>query len=65
VTLRIDASTREFVVEYREQVVKRVPIKGLIGQRLPWDAYLEQISRQARHPLPSGSPISQQLRLPL
>jgi Integrase core domain len=65
VTLRIDASTREFVVEYREQVVKRVPIKGLIGQRLPWDAYLEQISRQARHPLPSEPPISQQLRLPL
>jgi hypothetical protein len=65
VSLQIDARQRVFVVEYRERVVKQLPIKGLVGERLPLGMYLEQIGREARTQRVAGRPIGQQLRLPL
>jgi hypothetical protein len=65
VSLRIAAHERVFVVEYREHVVKQVPLKGLVGETVPWDAYLEQIAGEAQRQLVAGRPIGQQLRLPL
>jgi hypothetical protein len=63
VSLRLDAHQRVFVVEYREQMVKTVPIKGLVGEHLCWESYLEQITAEARTNLVMGRPIGQQLRL--
>ena len=65
VSLRIDAAQRVFVVEYHEQVIKQLPIKGLIGERLPLEVYLEQIAWEAQRQLLAGRPLGQQLRLPL
>lgn len=64
VTLRIDAAAREFVVEYREQPIKRLPIKGLVGSPLPLEAYLKHITLEARTQLLAGRAVGQQLRLP-
>jgi integrase-like protein len=65
VTLRLDASTRSFIVEYREQALKQLPIKGLVGEVLPLSTYLELIAREARTQTIAGRPLGQQLRLPL
>ncbi len=65
VSLQIDARERVFVVEYREQVVKQLPITGLVGERLPVEVYLEQIAREARTHVMAGRPVGQQLRLPV
>ena len=65
VSLQIAAQARSFVVEYREQVLKQLPIKGLVGEQLPWDVYVEQIALEARTRLVGGRPIGQQLRLPI
>jgi hypothetical protein len=65
VSLRLDATQRAFVVEYRAQVLKQLPIKGLVGERLPVEVYLEQIAREAQRQLLAGRPLGQQLRLPL
>ena len=63
VSLQIDALNRTFVVEYREQAIKTLPIKGLVGERLTWEVYLEQIMLEARTNLVVGRPAGQQLRL--
>jgi hypothetical protein len=63
--LRIDAGTRAFAVEYREQAIKVVAIKGLVGERLAWEVYFDQIALEARTHLVAGRPIGQQLRLPV
>ncbi len=42
VSLRIAAHERVFVVEYRDHVVQQVPIKGLVGETLPWEVYRAQ-----------------------
>ena len=65
VNLRIDAAQRVFVVEYHEQAIKQLPIKGLIGERLPLEVYLAQIAWEAQRQLLAGRPQGQQLRLPL
>ena len=65
VSLRIAAAERVFVVEYRDQVLKALPIKGLVGERLPLAVYLEQIAWEAQRQLLAGRPMGQQLRLPL
>lgn len=49
-TLQIDAPAREFVVYHQQQVIKRVAIKGLIGQRVPVARFVEQLVREARRP---------------
>lgn len=65
VTLRLDASTRSFLVEYREQPLKQLPLKELVGEVLPLSSYLELIAREARTQTIAGRPLGQQLRLPL
>ncbi len=62
-SLQIDALNRTFVVEYREQPIKTLPIKGVVGERLAWEVYLEQMLREARTNLVVGRPAGQQLRL--
>ncbi len=63
VSLRIDGVARAFVVEYREQPIKTLAIKGLVGERLSWERYLEHITLEARTNLVVGRPVGQQLRL--
>ncbi len=63
VSLQIAAAQRSFIVEYREQPIKQVPIKGLIGEHLPLEVYLTQIAHEARTQMVIGRPIGQQLRL--
>jgi transposase InsO family protein len=63
VSLQIDASARAFVVEYREQAVKQVAVKGLMGERLPLEVYLDQLALEARRQVLVGRPVGQQLRL--
>jgi hypothetical protein len=65
VTLLLDAARKLFVVEYREQPIKQLPIKGLGGERLPLAVYLERMQQEARGQMLLGRPLGQQLRLPL
>jgi len=64
VTLRVDAATREFVVEDQQQEVQRVPIKGLGQAPMPFDAYVEWICEEARVDRLHRSRFGRQLRLP-
>jgi hypothetical protein len=63
VSLRLDAQQRSLIVEERHQVIKALPIKGLVGECLPLDDYLDLITQEARSQLVVGRPIRQQLRL--
>ncbi len=65
VSLQVAATERVFVVEYREQALKQMPIKHLVGERLPLEVYLEHITTEARTQLVAGRPVGQQLRLPV
>jgi hypothetical protein len=48
VGMQVDASSREFAVLHRGQEVKRLPIKGLQGGALPFDAFVAALAEQAR-----------------
>lgn len=65
VTLRLQAATRVFAVEYREQVLKEVPLKGMVGEELPLEVYLEQMKVEAQTQYIGGRPVGRQLRLPV
>jgi hypothetical protein len=65
VSVRLDAAERAFVVEYRERPVKQLPIRGLLGERLPFDTYVDLMAQSARSQTIAGRPVGQQLRLPL
>jgi hypothetical protein len=65
VSLRIKATDRVFVVEYREEVLKEVPIKGLGGEPLPLEVYLEMMRMEAQAQYVGGRPVGHQLRLPV
>jgi len=65
VTLRLQAATRVFAVEYREQVLKEVLIKGMVGEELPLEVYLEQMKVEAQTQYIGGRPVGRQLRLPV
>ena len=65
VSLRLQAATRSFVVEYREQVLKELPLKGLVGENLPLEVYLDMMKMEARTQSIGGRPIGRQLRLPV
>ena len=65
VSLRINAAWRVFVVEDREQVLREVPIKGLAGEQLPLEVYLETMKLEARTQYVAGRPVGHQLRLPV
>jgi hypothetical protein len=43
VLLQVEAQRRQFAVWHENQVVKRLPIKGLIGQPMALDDYLRYI----------------------
>jgi transposase InsO family protein len=63
VTLRVDAAPREFVVEHAGHLVKRVPIKGLVGRRLPFETYVTYLCEEARSDQLRRSSFGQQLSL--
>ncbi len=65
VSLRINAMGRVFVVEYREEVLKEVPIKGLVGEQVPLEIYLEMMRVEAQTQYVIGRPVGRQLRLPV
>lgn len=44
---RVIAKTRQFAVWHEDQVVKQLPIKGLIGQQMALDDYLHYIQQEA------------------
>jgi hypothetical protein len=46
--LQIDAPTRQFVVYQQQQVIKRLPIRGLVGQRMSFTHWIEQLIQEAR-----------------
>jgi transposase InsO family protein len=48
VTLLVNAHEHLFEVVLGQQVIKRLPIKGLVGRRLPLAAYIERMQEQAR-----------------
>jgi hypothetical protein len=63
VTLRIDAAQRVFVVEQAGRVAKALPIKGLVGKRLPFAAYVRYLCAEARSERQRRAHVSRQLRL--
>jgi hypothetical protein len=65
VSLRIQAAKRVFVAEYREQELKEVPMKGMVGENLPLEVYLDMMKMEARTQSIGGRPIGRQLRLPV
>ena len=48
VTLLVNAPEQLFEVVLGQRVIKRLPIKGLVGRRLPLAAYIERMQAQAR-----------------
>jgi hypothetical protein len=63
VTLRIAAAQRVFVVERAGTVVKELPIKGLVGTRLPFAAYVTDLCEEARSARLRGARVGYQLSL--
>ncbi len=47
VLLQVRAEHQQFAVWYRDQIVKLLPIKGLIGQQMLLDDYLQYIKQEA------------------
>ncbi|HEX6290203.1 MAG TPA: integrase core domain-containing protein [Herpetosiphonaceae bacterium] len=48
VRLEIDAAAGEFVVYHQQQAIKRLPVRGLVGQRLAFSPWMEQLVQEAR-----------------
>jgi hypothetical protein len=46
--LRVNAPEKVFVVGLDAQVIKSVPIKGLVGQEMTWEQYVTLMKEQAR-----------------
>jgi hypothetical protein len=51
------------VVEQGKQVLKTLPIRGLVGERLALADYVDHICAEARSALLMGRPVGRQLRL--
>jgi hypothetical protein len=47
VLLQVMAQSRQFAVWHEDQVVKRLPIKGLVGQEMTLDDYVQYIQQEA------------------
>jgi len=47
VLLQVEAQSRQFAVWHQDQVVKLLPIKGLLGQEMALDDYLQYILQEA------------------
>jgi hypothetical protein len=65
VSLRVDAAAGEFVVEYQDQEVKRLPIKGLGSGPLPFEDDLARMCGEARTERLHPQAFGRQLALPL
>lgn len=48
VALHLSATKRAFLVVHQHQVIKTLPLKGLIGQALRWEAFVQLMREQAR-----------------
>jgi hypothetical protein len=48
VVLEVAGRARELVVWFQQDVIKRVPMKGLQQTLLPWEAYVTQLREEAR-----------------
>jgi hypothetical protein len=48
VGLEGDGRARELVVWYRQEAIKRMPIKGLQQALLPWEAYVARLREETR-----------------
>jgi Integrase core domain len=48
VVVQVDADAKTLVVSHRHEVIRRVPIKGLCGERLAFADFVERIRREAR-----------------
>jgi hypothetical protein len=47
VALQVDPAERSLKIEYRQQLLKTIPLKGLVGQPLSFEAYLKHIRQEA------------------
>jgi hypothetical protein len=47
VVLQIDAPERSLKVEYQHEVIKTIPLKGLVGQILSLEDYVKHIRQEA------------------
>jgi hypothetical protein len=47
VLLQVDAKAAQFIVWHADRVIKKVPIKGLVGQEMTIDDYLKYIRAEA------------------
>jgi hypothetical protein len=47
VLFQVVAESRQFAVWHQDQVVKLLPIKGLVGQEMALDDYLQYIQQEA------------------
>jgi hypothetical protein len=65
VTLRLDATARQFVIEDEGKEVKRVPIQGVGQGPVPFATFVEQLCQEARTGRPAVGPASYQQALPL
>jgi hypothetical protein len=50
-------------VEYGDQVLKSLPIRGLVGEQMVLEDYLEQLYVEARTAMLPGRPVGRQRRL--
>lgn len=48
VEVQIDGRQRQLVISHNGQVIKQVPIKGLVGHPLPFAAFVERLEVEAR-----------------
>jgi transposase InsO family protein len=48
VAVQVDAPARELVITHRGYELRRLPIKGLVRQILPFDAFVDHLATQAR-----------------
>jgi hypothetical protein len=48
VTVVVDATRRELIIEYRLQPIKRIAIKGLYHDIMSFETYLEAMREEAR-----------------
>jgi hypothetical protein len=47
VALRIDPAERSLIVEYQQEIIKTIPLKGLAGHTLSLDDYITLIRKEA------------------
>ena len=65
VLLQVRAQSRQFAVWHQDQVVKLLPIKGLVGQEMALDDYLQYILQEAlAAPRRSSARRSRKVRQP-